>query len=74
MGTCGTITGTARYLKERNPDVKVVGVDPEGSIFSDPDDVHSYAVEGVGEDFYPATTTGRSWTRSYRWTTASRSL
>jgi cystathionine beta-synthase len=53
MGTCGTITGTARYLKERNPDVQVVGVDPEGSIFSDPDDVHSYAVEGVGEDFYP---------------------
>jgi cystathionine beta-synthase len=53
MGTCGTITGTARYLKEQNPDVKVVGVDPEGSIFSDPDNVHSYAVEGVGEDFYP---------------------
>jgi cystathionine beta-synthase len=53
MGTCGTITGTARYLKERNPDVRVVGVDPEGSIFSDPDDVHPYAVEGVGEDFYP---------------------
>jgi cystathionine beta-synthase len=53
MGTCGTITGTARYLKEMNPDVTVVGVDPEGSIFSDPDDVHSYAVEGVGEDFYP---------------------
>jgi cystathionine beta-synthase len=53
MGTCGSITGTARYLKEQNPDVRVVGVDPEGSIFSDPDDVHSYAVEGVGEDFYP---------------------
>ena len=53
MGTCGTITGTARYLKEMNPDVTVVGVDPEGSIFSAPDDVHSYAVEGVGEDFYP---------------------
>jgi cystathionine beta-synthase len=53
MGTCGTITGTGRYLKEQNPDVKVVGVDPEGSIFSDPDDVHAYAVEGVGEDFYP---------------------
>src|SRR5215210_1106903 len=53
MGTCGTITGTARYLKEQNRDVTVVGVDPEGSIFSDPDDIHSYAVEGVGEDFYP---------------------
>lgn len=53
MGTCGTITGTGRYLKEQDPDVKVVGVDPEGSIFSDPDNIHSYAVEGVGEDFYP---------------------
>jgi cystathionine beta-synthase len=53
MGTCGTITGTGRYLKEQNPEVKIVGADPEGSIFSDPNDVHQYAVEGVGEDFYP---------------------
>src|SRR5829696_7761734 len=53
MGTCGTITGTGRYLKEQSPQVRVVGVDPEGSIFSDPDNVHQYAVEGVGEDFYP---------------------
>jgi len=53
MGTCGTITGTGRYLKEQSVDLRVVGVDPEGSIFSDPDNVHSYAVEGVGEDFYP---------------------
>ncbi len=53
MGTCGTITGTGRYLKETNPEIRVVGVDPEGSIFSDPENVHSYAVEGVGEDFYP---------------------
>ncbi|MBA3426198.1 MAG: pyridoxal-phosphate dependent enzyme, partial [Rubrobacter sp.] len=53
MGTCGTITGTGRYLKEQNPDVKIVGVDPEGSIFSDPDNIHQYAIEGVGEDFYP---------------------
>jgi cystathionine beta-synthase len=53
MGTCGTITGTGRYLKEQSPEVRVVGVDPEGSIFSDPEDVHPYAVEGVGEDFYP---------------------
>jgi cystathionine beta-synthase len=53
MGTCGTITGTGRYLKERNPEVKVVGADPEGSIFSNPKNVHNYAVEGVGEDFYP---------------------
>lgn len=53
MGTCGTITGTGRFLKEQNPGVKIVGADPEGSIFSDPNDVHQYAVEGVGEDFYP---------------------
>ncbi len=53
MGTCGTITGTGRYLKERNPEVHIVGADPEGSIFSDPENVHQYAVEGVGEDFYP---------------------
>src|ERR687890_207217 len=53
MGTCGTITGTGRDLKEQNPDVRVVGVDPEGSIFSDPGNIHQYAVEGVGEDFYP---------------------
>ncbi|HET7481092.1 MAG TPA: pyridoxal-phosphate dependent enzyme [Rubrobacteraceae bacterium] len=53
MGTCGTITGTGRYLKEVNPEVQVVGADPEGSIFSDPDNIHKYAVEGVGEDFYP---------------------
>jgi len=53
MGTCGTITGAGRYLKEKNPEIKVIGADPEGSIFSDPDDVHTYAVEGVGEDFYP---------------------
>src|SRR5688500_14157367 len=48
MGTCGTITGTGRYLKERDPNVKIVGADPEGSIFSDPENIHQYAVEGVG--------------------------
>src|SRR5919112_2445097 len=53
MGTCGTITGTGQYLKEQSADVKVIGVDPEGSISSDPENVHQYAVEGVGEDFYP---------------------
>jgi cystathionine beta-synthase len=53
MGTCGTITGTGRYLKERDPNVKIVGADPRGSIFSDPENIHPYAVEGVGEDFYP---------------------
>ena len=53
MGTCGTITGVGRYLKERKGSVRVIGADPEGSIFSDPNNVHTYAVEGVGEDFYP---------------------
>ncbi|MGH3030528.1 MAG: cystathionine beta-synthase [Gaiellaceae bacterium] len=55
VGTGGTISGTARYLKERNPDLLVVGADPEGSIFSQPDNVHTYQVEGIGEDFWPVT-------------------
>ncbi|MBM3268283.1 MAG: cystathionine beta-synthase [Candidatus Sericytochromatia bacterium] len=54
MGTGGTICGTARYLKERNPAVRVVGVDPEGSIYSG-DTPRPYKVEGVGEDFIPGT-------------------
>jgi cystathionine beta-synthase len=54
VGTGGTITGVGRYLKARNPDVHVVGADPEGSIYSG-DDVHPYVVEGVGEDFWPPT-------------------
>src|SRR6476659_5882590 len=56
VGTGGTITGTARYLKERNPDHVVVGADPEGSIYSGAEDeVRPYLVEGVGEDFWPKT-------------------
>jgi cystathionine beta-synthase len=55
VGTGGTISGIARYLKERNPDILVVAADPEGSIFSSPDDIHPYLVEGIGEDFWPAT-------------------
>ena len=55
VGTGGTITGTAGYLKEQKPDLLVVGADPEGSIYSSPDDVHTYLVEGIGEDFWPAT-------------------
>ena len=55
VGTGGTVTGTARFLKERNPDLLVVGADPEGSIFSQPDNVHTYQVEGIGEDFWPET-------------------
>jgi cystathionine beta-synthase len=62
MGTGGTITGVGRYLKERNPHVKIVGVDPIGSILYE---LHrsgqtvkaeSYKVEGIGEDFLPSTT------------------
>lgn len=55
MGTGGTITGVGRYLKEQNPDVQIIGVDPEGSIYSDPNNIHSYLVEGIGEDFMPTT-------------------
>jgi len=54
IGTGGTITGVGRYLKERNPDVLVVGADPEGSIYSS-DEVRPYLTEGVGEDFWPET-------------------
>src|SRR5438105_4252701 len=46
VGTGGTTTGVARYLREQNPDVEVIGADPEGSIFSN-DAVHPYLVEGV---------------------------
>jgi cystathionine beta-synthase len=54
MGTGGTISGTAKYLKERNPGIVVVGADPEGSILSG-DAPKSYKVEGIGEDFIPKT-------------------
>jgi cystathionine beta-synthase len=54
IGTGGTITGAGRYLKERKPAVRVVGADPEGSLFSG-DEAHPYLVEGVGEDFIPDT-------------------
>jgi cystathionine beta-synthase len=54
VGTGGTISGTARYLKEQNPEIRVVGVDPEGSIYTT-DQLHTYKVEGVGEDFWPGT-------------------
>jgi len=54
VGTGGTISGTARYLKERKPDLLVVGADPEGSIYSS-ESMHPYLVEGIGEDFYPET-------------------
>ncbi|HQV57209.1 MAG TPA: pyridoxal-phosphate dependent enzyme [Ilumatobacteraceae bacterium] len=52
-GTCGTITGTARYLKSQNPAVKVIAADPDASVFSGGAG-RPYLVEGVGEDFFPA--------------------
>ncbi|MFV9506291.1 MAG: cystathionine beta-synthase [Oscillochloridaceae bacterium umkhey_bin13] len=61
MGTGGTISGTGRYLKEQNAAVKVVGVDPVGSLYTEYfrtgqlGPAHGYKVEGVGEDFLPTT-------------------
>ena len=57
VGTGGTISGNARYLKEQNPNLIVIGVDPEGSIFTaeSDEDVTTYLIEGVGEDFWPDT-------------------
>lgn len=57
VGTGGTISGTARYLKERKPELLVVGVDPKGSIYTaeTDDEVTTYLIEGVGEDFWPET-------------------
>ena len=57
-GTGGTISGTARYLKEQNPDVQVIGVDPYGSVYAEywrtgefkESEIYPYATEGVGED------------------------
>jgi cystathionine beta-synthase len=61
-GTGGTISGTGRYLKEQNPNVKVVAIDPEGSILRDyfytkqMTTARPYKVEGIGEDIIPGTT------------------
>jgi cystathionine beta-synthase len=57
VGTGGTITGTARYLKERNPDILVIGADPEGSLYSAApgEEARPYLTEGIGEDFWPET-------------------
>jgi cystathionine beta-synthase len=59
MGTGGTITGTAKYLKEKNKNVQVVGIDPIGSILHDyfktgkKVQAHTYKIEGIGEDIIP---------------------
>ncbi|KTD69528.1 cystathionine beta-synthase [Legionella steelei] len=53
VGTGGTITGIARRLKEYNPEIQIIGVDPEGSILGGGTEIKSYAVEGIGYDFFP---------------------
>jgi cystathionine beta-synthase len=60
VGTGGTISGAGRFLKERSKEVRVVGIEPEGSIYHNLKygtefPLHQYAVEGIGEDFLPAT-------------------
>lgn len=62
VGTGGTICGTARYLKEKNPNLKVWGIDTYGSVFKklketgifDKNEIYPYITEGIGEDFVPA--------------------
>jgi cystathionine beta-synthase len=54
IGTGGTITGVGRYLKTQNPNVQIVGADPEGSVYSGGSG-RPYLVEGIGEDFWPTT-------------------
>ncbi len=54
IGTGGTITGVARYLKEQNPAVQIIGADPSGSVYSGGTG-RPYLVEGIGEDFWPTT-------------------
>ncbi|HEX3384634.1 MAG TPA: cystathionine beta-synthase [Mucilaginibacter sp.] len=61
VGTGGTISGIAKYLKEKNPNIKVIGIDTYGSVFKkyketgifDKNEVYPYITEGIGEDFLP---------------------
>jgi cystathionine beta-synthase len=61
LGTGGTISGTGKFLKEKKPEIKLVGVDPVGSLYYDfvksgrITKPFSYKVEGIGEDFFPTT-------------------
>src|SRR6185436_19452931 len=54
VGTGGTISGVGHVLKQRNPQIQVIGADPEGSVLSG-DTARPYLTEGVGEDFFPGT-------------------
>jgi len=61
MGTGGTISGTSKYLKEQNAEIKTIGVDSVGSVYKhyfetgefDKDEIHPYLTEGIGEDIIP---------------------
>jgi cystathionine beta-synthase len=61
VGTGGTISGTAKYLKEKNPNIKILGIDTYGSVFKkyketgefDKNEIYPYITEGIGEDFLP---------------------
>jgi cystathionine beta-synthase len=61
VGTGGTISGTAKFLKEKNPNIKVLGIDTYGSVFKkyketgifDKNEIYPYVTEGIGEDFLP---------------------
>lgn len=61
VGTGGTICGTGKYLKEKNPNIKIWGIDTYGSVFKkyketgifDKDEIYPYITEGIGEDFLP---------------------
>ncbi len=62
MGTGGTISGVGRYLKERNPEIRVIGVDPIGSVYKHyketgelppKEQIHQYLIDGIGEDLLP---------------------
>jgi cystathionine beta-synthase len=61
VGTGGTICGTGRFLKEKNPNIKVLGIDTYGSVFKkyketgifDKNEIYPYITEGIGEDFLP---------------------
>jgi cystathionine beta-synthase len=62
IGTGGTISGVARYLKEQNPEIRVIGVDPVGSVYRyfkergelpPKDQIHPYLIDGIGEDLLP---------------------
>lgn len=60
IGTGGTITGAGKYLKEKNPDIKVIGVDPKGSVYTEyfhtkqvNPQLKTYKVEGIGQDYIP---------------------